>query len=310
MTISRDAMLIYLKDLRTLETIVNESTGKKNQLISKRDELEPRVITIEEPEKPEQPFRPVKDGSQLTMGIIFILCGGIASIVSIACEMGILGIPFGIFFIPLGLYCLISEISYRVTSKSDYIENMMLYDEKMEVYEKKMEEYERRARRIRNENADRRNEVEQQKQEMTKASDEIQEDIDTYRKMLEEAYRADIIPLQFRSIEGIYYLYDFLSTSQLTLTDALMHADLQAIKDKLDAVIQLQKENIIQQAQANARLEDIQKSNQEILSAARVTAMNTSAAAQYARIAAVNSQVSVKLQSKQLAYQRADFWLK
>lgn len=310
MAISRDAMLIYLKDLRTLETIVNESTGKKNQLISKRDELKPKVITIEEPPKPTLPDKPhagFKVG--ILIGILLLIRGVLALFSGSVLDTEAVFVLAVCFFIP-GSILLAVFIPLQIKQNRSYEEEMRSYNYQVEEYEKRMKEYEQRSRQIRIENADRRNEVEQQKQEMTKASDEIQEDIDTYRKMLEEAYRADIIPLQFRSIEGIYYLYDFLSTSQLTLTDALMHADLQAIKDKLDAVIQLQKENIIQQAETNARLEDIQRSNQDILETARSTENNTAVAAQYARIAAVNSQMSVKLQSKQLAYQRADFWLK
>ena len=75
-------------------------------------------------------------------------------------------------------------------------------------------------------------------------------------------------------------------------------------------MIQLQKANVILQAQNNARLEDVQRSNLEILDSARATEQNTAIAAQYARIAAISSRLSLELQAEQLGYQKADFWLK
>lgn len=304
MAISRDALLIYLKDLRTLETIVNESKSKVRKLTNKMDGLKVKEITIEEPKRPKDvvPRDTTGERGCLVIGLISLALG----IGGIAIELAILGVPaviFAVFMFILAIVC-------RVSTTNDYEAEKWVHDEQMEEYHKKMKDYERQTKRIKTDMENKRKEVEQQKQEMTKVSEEIQGDIDMYREMLEEAYRADIIPLQFRNIEGVYYLYDFLSTSQLTLTDALMHADLQSIKDKLDTVIQLQKVNVIQQAQANAKLDDIQQTNQDILATARATENNTAVAAQYARIAAVNSQVSVKLQAKQLAYQTADFWLK
>lgn len=46
------------------------------------------------------------------------------------------------------------------------------------------------------------------------------------------------------------------------------------------------------------------------IKAAILTMNNTAVSAQYAKIAAINSEVSLKMQSKQLAYQKAEFWLK
>ena len=122
-------------------------------------------------------------------------------------------------------------------------------------------------------------------------------------ELLTDAYNANIIPLQFRTIEGVYYLYDYLSTSNQSLAEALMQANLEAIKQKIEQMIQIQGKMIIEQQQTNARLENIQQTNQNILKTAALTA-------RYAQVAAVNSELAVKLSSKQLAYQRADFWLK
>ena len=127
------------------------------------------------------------------------------------------------------------------------------------------------------------------------------------QKKLQEAYSANIIPLQFRNIQGIYYLYDYMSTSNQSLSEALMQCNLEAIKQKLDRVINLQGEMIVQQAQQSAALYE---QNQQILETAQATMNNTAVAAKYAQISATNSAISLKLQSKELAYQKADYWLK
>jgi hypothetical protein len=161
----------------------------------------------------------------------------------------------------------------------------------------------------------------QKEQEITeerKTADQIVEDIETEMDeicdQLQQAYNANIIPLQFRNIQGIYYLYDYISTSNQGLSEALLQCNLEAIKEKLDNVIKQQGEAIVQQAQANvalyeqnqrilASLNDLNSKTDDIVS-------NTFVAAKYAQISATNSAVALKMQAKNLAYQRADFWLK
>lgn len=79
-----------------------------------------------------------------------------------------------------------------------------------------------------------------------------------------------------------------------------MQCNLEAIKQKLDKMIQLQSEQIIQQAVTNAKLGKIYEVSVDTMN-------NTAVAAKYAQIAAVNSEVTKKLAAKQLAYQKADF---
>ena len=69
----------------------------------------------------------------------------------------------------------------------------------------------------------------------------------------------------------------------------------------------MQGEMIVRQAQHNAAMYE---QNQQLLNMAQATMVNTALAAKYARISAVNSEVALRLQSKDLAYQKADFWLK
>ncbi len=97
------------------------------------------------------------------------------------------------------------------------------------------------------------------------------------------------------------------NSSSKALSEALMQCNPEAIKQKLDRVMSLQGEMIVQQAQQSAALYE---QNQRILETAQATMNNTAVAAKYAQISATNAAVTVKLQEKNLAYQKADYWLK
>jgi len=76
----------------------------------------------------------------------------------------------------------------------------------------------------------------------------ITKELDAVNKLLRKEYNLNIVPSNFRNITAIYYLYDFIKTSNQSFTTALMHFDLHEIKSKLDTVIQQNQEIIIQQA--------------------------------------------------------------
>ncbi len=133
--------------------------------------------------------------------------------------------------------------------------------------------------------------------------------IEQIDNMLKRAYNLNIVPLQFRDIYGVTYLYDFISTSNLSLSDAVLNCNLEQIKSKLDVIISKCDEIIRQQKMINANLREIQRQNNQLLAEARNISHNNALASQYSEIAATNSAVSLELQKKQLAYQEVDFWL-
>lgn len=111
------------------------------------------------------------------------------------------------------------------------------------------------------------------------------------RSLLNSAYEINIIPQQFRNLYAIYYLYNYLSTSQSTLESAMLHFDLQEIKSKLDIVIYQQQQIILQQAWQLAQNAKLIEQNEKLIQCAISTCRNTRHAEQYARISAVNSDV-------------------
>lgn len=194
---------------------------------------------------------------------------------------------------------IIGVIDIRMT-KDDNMLSAKIYNRKMEDYKKKMEEY----RDLVSSGVELLSKEEEKEKEFKTL---LTADIQKAQEQLDKAYSVNIIPSQFRNIQGIYYLYDYISTSSQGLSEALMQCNLEAIKQKLDNVIQLQGKAIIQQVQADIA---IMKQNQKILETAQATMQNTAVAAKYTQIAAVNSALALQLASEQLAYQKANFWLK
>lgn len=288
--ISREALLIYLDNIRTLETIVRESEQQTIKINQRYSADEMRLITnISEPSKPTGSFDyPMP---KIASGIALIILGIIIFIVNMIVE-GWLWVGIG-----LALICIFSGI-FKISEGKDINENNKSYRRALALYEIERKNYNA-------EFAEAAAKIHDIRKKADKHIADIDKDKEEIKEMLKQAYSANIIPLQFRNIQGVFYLYDYLSTSSQSLSDALMQCNLDAIKQKLNELIDLQSEAIVQQAQANAALYE---QNQRILETAQATMENTAVAAKYAQISAVNSQLALKMQKKQLAYQRLDFW--
>lgn len=300
--ISREALLIYLDNIRTLETIIHESDRKtieiNDEISKKKNIIMQRLET--KPSVPSLPLSELDDGfnswknpqTVKVSGIMIIILGII--ILFMALQMKELFWVAGIFVI-IG----ISMIRKSITMQRNDDMRYAYYNREYELYETRLADYNNHVNELMGKVADMKKKPFEHIKEMKREKDEMSE-------LLKQAYSANIIPLQFRNIQGVYYLYDYLSTSSQSLSSALMQCNLDAIKQKLDEMINLQSEAIVQQAQANAALYE---QNQRILETAQATMENTAVAAKYAQITAVNSELSLRLQRKQLAYQRAEFWL-
>lgn len=310
--IDRESLLIYLNDLRTMETIIYESDKKIESVNKKRRDLKSDFDADRHnaPSMPIEPLKPTEDPTKNielkydTKSGWYTLVGAAVFVIgAIIGGGGFFSMIFGFMAVLLaiiGIGLILSISSEKSKVNEDYDLQMEKYEIDMNKYEIEKNKYYKRL-----ENS------EKQYNEAIKKTDhyicDLISDKNYISKRLRNAYDVNIIPLQFRNIQGIYYLYDYISTSNQSLSEALMQCNLEAIKEKLDNVIQLHSKAIIQQAEANAALYE---QNQKILETAQATMNNTAVAAKYAQIAAINSELSLKLQEKSLAYQSADFWLK
>ncbi len=118
----------------------------------------------------------------------------------------------------------------------------------------------------------------------------VEKEIEEAKSLLEKAYNINIIPKQFRNIYAIWFIYDYISTSTESLSAAFLHCDLDKIKQKLDTIIEQQKEIIINQRILMAQNAQMIEQNQQTLNKLASIEQNTERAAQYAEIASNNAE--------------------
>ncbi|WP_028506413.1 hypothetical protein [Ruminococcus sp. FC2018] len=314
--IERQALLIHLNDLRTMETMLFESKKEREKLDNKDAEMRKNVGQVQADynkikkkaddinNQSENSFLLSEKVKKYRNGAIVMIALGVISIalITYACisssnmELNPAGyLPTTPFFL-LGISDIVKYKNEKKEGKNRYIKKREDLNSSEASALATKEKYE--------------SEYNKWKEETSAITTEILSEEQYTREILKNAYNANIIPLQFRTIEGVYYLYDYLSTSNQSLAEALMQANLESIKQRLEQVIAVQGKMVIEQQQANAKLANIQQTNQQILENAKRTVINTAQAAKYAQIAATNTELLTKLNKKQLAYQRADFWLK
>lgn len=109
-------------------------------------------------------------------------------------------------------------------------------------------------------------------------------------ELLQHAYDVNIVPKPFRNLYAVYYLSDFITTSNESLSTALLNYNLETIKEKLDRIIVQQREIIINQAVMIAQNEKIMKQNEQQLQYLASIEQNSDRAAQYAQIASNNAE--------------------
>lgn len=104
----------------------------------------------------------------------------------------------------------------------------------------------------------------------------------------DQAYNINILPEQFRNIYAVYYLYNYLSTSQLSLESAMLHFDLNEIKQELNQIIAQIQIKILQDARTLANTAAMMRQMDTLLQTAIKIEQNSEYANLYAKVAAVN----------------------
>lgn len=131
----------------------------------------------------------------------------------------------------------------------------------------------------------------EQMSKFSEQQDAVNKEKDEANAILDKMYQLNIIPEQFRhNLYAIYYLHNFITTSELSLETALLHLDLDEIKAKLDTIIEQQREIIVNQAVEMAQNKALFEQNQQQLRKLSEIETNTYYAAQYSEIAADNAE--------------------
>lgn len=264
--IDRKILLNYLYQLQVVEF----SADKLKQIINRLN------YNISRLGKAVQPSKPYKMGVDLGAIGGFLFLGVIAAIGG---KLLYSLIPWGLFSFASGVGVIIIIVTI--------VGGLISAASKESDYKEREEEYKRQiaeeAIRVQQELLERDALIEQR--------DGFQKNLDEAERVMEKAYSANVIPKQFRNLYAVYYLYEYLSTSQSTLESAMLHFDLNEIKAKLDSIIDQQEQIVLQNAISISQNDKIIEQNSNIIRSAMKIETNAERIAQYEAIQATNSGV-------------------
>lgn len=273
-TFNHDVLVNYLNNVRILEFAKNKLTNEKNN-------LENRINNLGH--KREIPKRLTDFETPLCciglMAFIFI----VALVIKILINSGDWLFSWLGFIQPvltfalwgaaiITIFCLIWIIYDESKDQKRYVNEVNFEKERI-----KSESYE--------------------KEKLSDILSAIMKDLNQTETLLHKAYDINLIPKKYRNIYAAYFLYDYISTSNANLNEALFNCALDEISKKLDTIIEQQQEIIMELARSNAFNEQIVRQNEETLKHAIAAENNTALAAQYSQVAAVNTNTMATIQS-------------
>lgn len=281
---------LYMEQIRNIETAIYILNERKNSI---RNEMQRLRIPRS---RPNQPFKPYKPDTNLLsiIGIVIVniilpiiyfkVCGFIGDIftshffeVKLPSTLTILTILFSIWCI----------FAVREDHKN-YSKQMKKYDEEMNKYYDKIE----KNRRIDKSNYDYSFKLEGQIWK-------IDEEIEKASKIRSKLYSINWIPIQYRNIRVAYYICDIVTTSTISIDEALKYYLMQETNNKLDVIINKldniidnQNSIIINQAVTQAQNQRLISSNKSMLSRLASIESNSRLAADYSEISARYSEAN------------------
>lgn len=284
----RSALLLYLRDLRDLEIvkrkiifiIENESQIYKIKL---NDLSEPNLVKV--PEK--EPIW-TEEYTMRVMIALFCFFGAISTVKFLIMPFFKLSelsfwqfclvFIFPIGFVLIGIGMILSIVYKKYQNKKDIIKAK----EKNSNEILRVKEQEGMCIQLR--------------KHWQQREDYLKSELRKVNLLLKENYGLNILANQYRNLASLYYIYDYMSSSQENLKDTLIHEHMengiQRILKKLDYIIEQNQEIIFHNRILEADNEKIIKQNKGMLSTLKQTEINTEMAAQYAEISANYSKVN------------------
>ena len=192
-----------------------------------------------------------------------------------------------LFVVGAGL--LVCWIFYTLTNRTESEQH----------YEKRVEKVQAQNREIeeRNRREDERVEPARQRWEAWRER-ENQLHLESFKakRLLKKYYAMNILPNQFRTLSSVCYVYDYMSSSQATLEDALNHQHwedgIQRLEAKLDQVIDAIETSIYETRCLRAETVRLGEQNQRTLEKLKRIEHNTAETARYARLIECNTEAT------------------
>lgn len=290
MEFNRDALLIYLGNLKVLESFVFASQLKKDKLKAAKAKVLDKKERFNAYHKfPHEPVskKEVEKGDGQALSVAVWMFVGAICLITVGLVIGkYIDMFFFVACLGVGGTCLVLGIVNLVK----YFRSFGINRAKMEKYQLEVDEYYKAQKKAFKE-------VDERIEEIELSEFCLANEIDKVKTMLKNAYSLDIIPPQYRNLNCVSFLYDFFTKSNETLANAFLHVKNEVEINKLDASMESQCTNYISMLQNNHSIFD---QNATVLFA-------LNGLEQYAVIASINNDVSVLMMNKQFEFQAVDF---
>ena len=281
MDISREALLLYLRDLRDLEFAKKKISALYNQ---KEQYMKSQLAYMKTPKLQGENNK--TDGGEKFLfwfvggtGLFMTCFGGwlmtreFSSLLAVIFELSIVKLIIAGITI-LGVLMMIVALRSMISA------------------ERKVSKSNKKAKKH---NADERARVESNANSIAKMEQEYAEtlsylsnEFNKVDSILTAYYSQNILPKQYRNIASLIYIYDYMSSSQESFSNALLHEHMekgiQEILSRLDYIIQQNGYMIFNQHRIEAQNQNIISQNRSMLETLERTERNTVEANQYAQL--------------------------
>ena len=278
---NRKALLLYLRELRDLEFAswkIEQMYNDELQRFEEKYHELTDMFFVDEPIKISG-WNGLRKFGFISCLIMSVLIGVMLAVAKITGEDFASDSSFVGFFLFFALMLAGFATAIYVCVAFDRSEN--------EEAIKKAEEFNESeyVKRIANQN-----EAEKLKSDWEVRFTFLQKEYEKVNALLKANYDLNIIPSQYRNIASIYYIYDYMSTSNASLEETLIHEHMengiQRILEKLDYIIEQNYELIMQNRRIEATNQQILQTNQQMLKQLEAVEEQTYIATQYAELSA------------------------
>lgn len=264
-----ELVVAHLADLLSLYVAQDALTDQITSDESRMNWLnqQHRSLSADTSDKPREPSPPVEKSAPgpEPLGwypVLMGLGGGFISYIATMLVATVVGgslswgpVVAGLVMVAVAIGIPVKLSLNNAASHRTRVSNVEWSNEKArQDYDKRHADYVRQLKQWNRQRATQREQIPQERQQLAKQLKLARSELHRVRTALENAYAINIIPAPFRSTAAIYYLVDYLSTSRETMSSALLHANLEDIKRRLDQVIRNQRMQMVQQALDSARL--------------------------------------------------------
>ena len=291
----RDATILYLKNVLDLETAKNKIARmyrrderdyqKKTREIEAERKKIPRKLN--EAYVPRSPYRESWVPWVLLSTAFFVM--GVFIIKKYQTYfISFFSIWWGIFFLGRAL----GKISYNVGEKRAY--KIRCRPENVQKVRQENQAHNQMVDDMITANQEKQMAVQNQwmdtKEQYLEGHQRVQE-------LLSDFYGMNLIPNRYRSnLAAIYYIYDWMSSTQDTLSDVLARTQfeegIQRVEAKMDQVIGNLEDVLYETRCVGANLQTVISKNTKMLQYLQAAEQNTAAGAEYARLAANYSRAN------------------